>query len=332
MYIHVCVCVCVRVYTYVQKHICIYIYIYVTPERLLLTVKIDKIPSNLLGAHSDSCISSNYKSYDSRANCNLNKWEPVTGFSLTHNSLLVTQTLTPPKSSSPICVRVVGSVGSVEKFFYASLILVMDTRNISLYSQWYRGERGCTCAQYWCLLTLSMSIDTMSASDSWCKLTSESCPTRQKTCSTLASSQYQVTHSLFEKQNKREFGYVADTSSQTRSVPWWRICDHYWILRDVCCPVHPHLCTYLLRLDCLRGSTTYPGPTCAEHGYQKNATQAKIGEKKLVTRRKQVKKNWSPENGWKKTGWVEKVLLDEMCVCMHACMCLCVWESDLLFY
>jgi hypothetical protein len=40
--------------------------------------------------------------------CNLNKWQ--TGFSLTHNSLLI-QPPTSPQSSSPICVRILGPSG-----------------------------------------------------------------------------------------------------------------------------------------------------------------------------------------------------------------------------
>jgi hypothetical protein len=47
--------------------------------------------------HSDSCTPSHYKTCDSRAKCNLNKWE--TSFSLTHN-LLLTQLCRGPSHSN----------------------------------------------------------------------------------------------------------------------------------------------------------------------------------------------------------------------------------------
>jgi hypothetical protein len=58
----------------------------------------------------------------------LNKWQ--TGFSLTHNSLLVIQPPTSPHSSSPIyvrvLVRVVGTVWTVEKVFFVCRVLATE--------------------------------------------------------------------------------------------------------------------------------------------------------------------------------------------------------------
>ena len=88
---------------------------------------------------------------------NLNKWQ--TGFSRTHNSLLLTQPPTSLQSSSPIyvwvLVRVVGTVGTVETVFFV--------RN-----------------------------ETMSVRTSGSRFTSESCPTREKTWSTLVTRWHTV--------------------------------------------------------------------------------------------------------------------------------------------
>ena len=110
--------------------------------------------------------------------CNLYKWR--TGFSLTHNSLLI-QPPTCPQSSSPICVwvlvGVVGVVGTVEKvFFVCWLLLLVFVHDIF--------DRGFV-HEFVTVLTI---IETMSVRESGSRLTSESCPTREKTWFTLVST------------------------------------------------------------------------------------------------------------------------------------------------
>ena len=63
--------------------------------------------------------------------------------SLTHNSLLLIQPPTSPQSSSPICVRVLvrvlGSVGTVENFFFVSRVLPSEHLIVLVHDIFDRG-------------------------------------------------------------------------------------------------------------------------------------------------------------------------------------------------
>ncbi len=80
----------------------------------------------------------------------------------THNSFLFTQPLTSPKFTSPICIRVVGAVGSVEKVLFVSLFLATEHLIVLVHD-------------------IVDIIDTVAhVSERVCRLTSESCPARAR--------------------------------------------------------------------------------------------------------------------------------------------------------
>ena len=113
---------------------------------------------------------------------NLNEWQ--TGFSLTHDSLLLTQPPTSPQSSSPICVRediyVVPASGRGCRDCWKSVFCLLSSEHLIelVHDIFDRGFVRELVDHYGYHVSEGVCV----------KIISESCPAREKTCSTLASA------------------------------------------------------------------------------------------------------------------------------------------------
>jgi hypothetical protein len=113
----------------------------------------------------------------------------MTDWFLSHTQLTPSHTQPPtsPQSSSPIyvrvLVRVVGAVGTVEKDFFVCFRMILATEHliVLVHDIFDRGSVRELVDHY-----LYHVCDSVKESGS--RLTSSSCPAREKTCSTLDSA------------------------------------------------------------------------------------------------------------------------------------------------
>ena len=106
----------------------------------------------------------------------------MTDWFLSHTKLTPpNSTPTSPQSSSPIyvrvLVRVIGAVGTVENVFFVCRVLATEHLIVLVHDIFDRGFVHKLVDHY----------RNLSATVSGSRLTSESCPVREKTCSKLAS-------------------------------------------------------------------------------------------------------------------------------------------------
>ena len=99
---------------------------------------------------------------------------------LTWTQLIRGGPATSSKSSSPICVRALNILGTVEKVCFVRLILTTEHLTVLVHEIF---EGGFVLV----IVTVTI-IDTMSVRVSEWTLISQSCPTRKNTCSTLVST------------------------------------------------------------------------------------------------------------------------------------------------